>query len=418
MGEIIADIDKANKEAFNKLISSKPKLIGLGKAIDTVPGMKRKMILHSGPPVTWERMCGPMIGATIGAILFEGWVKDEKEAKEVAASGEIEFSPCHHHQAVGPMAGVVSPSMSVYVVENETYGNIAYSAMNDEWHWKSLRMGNFSKEVIEWLKYMEDVLAPALERAIKYRGPIDLKSIISQALHMGDEVHNRHRAATSLFFRIVSPAVVRTSDCLIAEQVLKAVDGNEFTFLNLSMAAAKASLDAARNIEGSTMVVAMARNGTEFGIQVSGLGDEWFTAPAEVPAHILFFPGFKRENANPDIGDSSITETAGTGGFAIAAGPAMIQLTGETVQEAVNRTLTMYEITLGENNAYTIPFLNFRGTPTGIDIRLVIEKNVLPFINTAVAHKEPGIGLIGAGIANPPMEVFKKAMLAFIKKYL
>lgn len=412
------DAEKANKEAFEKLTTSRPFLVGLTKAIDVVPGMKENMILHAGPPITWDKMCGPMKGAVVGAIFFEGWARDEEEALRIASSGEIEFSPCHDHQTVGPMAGVVSPSMSVYIVKNENFGNFAYSPMNDEWHWKSIRMGNYSDEVIEWLRYLEDVIAPGLRRAMKDYGPIDLKAIISQALHMGDEVHNRHKAATSIFFRMISLSIVKTSDLPTAEKIFKAIDENEFTFLNLSMAAAKASLDAARDVEGSTMVVAMARNGTEFGIQVSGLGNEWFTSPAEVPAHILYFPGFKREDANPDIGDSSITETAGTGGFAIAASPAMIQLTGETAQEAIDRTLAMYEITLGENNVYTIPFLNFRGTPTGIDIRLVIEKNILPFINTAVAHKEPGVGMIGAGIANPPIEVFKKAMFTFAKKYL
>lgn len=412
------DVDNANKEALNRLLSSKPKLMGMGKAIDVIPGMKKNMILHAGPPITWERMCGPMRGAVIGALIYEGLAKDEKQAEEIASSGEIEYSPCHHHQAVGPMAGIVSPSMSVYIVENETYGNRSFSAMNDEGFVKSLRMGAFSSDVIERLRWMEKVFYPALDRAIRFLSSIDLKNIIAQALQMGDEVHSRHKGATSLFFRIIAPAIVRTTpDPLEVEKVLKSIDGNDYTFLNLSMAAAKASLDAARNIEGSTMVVAMARNGTDFGIQVSGLGDEWFTAPAEVPPNALYFAGFTKEDANPDIGDSSITETAGLGGFAIGAAPAIVQFTGGTPKDALNKTVGMYEITIGENNVYQIPYLNFRGTPTGIDVKLVVEKGTIPFIDTAIAYKKPGIGLIGAGLADAPMEVFKKAMIAFIKKY-
>lgn len=411
------DIDKANKEAFTRLISSRPKLIGMGKAIDVIPGMKRNMILHAGPPVTWEKMCGPMKGAVIGALIYEGIASTPEEAEKIASSGEIEFSPCHHHNAVGPMAGIVSPSMPVYIIENETYGNKSYATMN-EGLGKVLRMGAYSPDVIERLKWMETVLYPTLERAIRYLVSIDLKNIIAQALHMGDEVHNRNRAATSLFYRAIAPAIVRTTnDAEIVEKVLKFIDGNDHSFLNISMASAKASLDAARNVEGSTMVVVMARNGTEFGIQLSGLGDEWFVTPAEVPPNALYFPGFTKEDANPDIGDSSITETAGTGGFAIGAAPAIVQFTGGTPQDAINKTLTMYEITIGENNAYQIPFLNFRGTPTGIDTRLVIEKGIPPFIDTGIAHKNPGVGQVGAGLVDAPMECFKKALIAFAKKY-
>ncbi len=411
------DVESANKEAFQRLINSRPKIVGMGKAIDLIPNMKKNMLLHAGPPISWDRMCGPMRGAVIGAILYEGWAKTEDEAERLAASGEIEFSPCHHHQATGPMAGVYSPSMPVFEVVNETYGNRAYTNMN-EGLGKVLRMGAFSSDVISRLKWMESELYPVLARAIEYLGSIDLKNILAQALHMGDEGHNRNRAGTSLLFRQLAPAIVKTTkEPDVVERVLKFIDGNDHFFLNLSMSTAKVSLDAARNIEGSTMVVVMARNGTDFGIQVSGLGDTWFTMPAEVPPNALYFPGFTKDDANPDIGDSSITETAGWGGFAIASAPAIVQFTGGTPMEAVNKTKLMYEITVGENNTYQIPYLNFRGTPTGIDIKLVVEKGIPPFIDTGIAHKKPGIGQVGAGLVDAPIEVFKKAFLAFVQKY-
>lgn len=411
------NIEKANKEALNRLLSAKTRLVGMGKAVDVVPGMKKNTILHAGPPITWDRMCGPQKGAVIGALIYEGIAKDESEAEIIASSNEIEFSPCHHHATVGPMAGIVSPSMPVYIVENEAFGNRAYATIN-EGLGKVLRMGAYSPDVIDRLKWMEEELFPVLDRAIRYLGSIDLKNIVAQALHMGDEVHNRNRGATSLFFRIIAPAIVRTTeDSIVIERVLRFIDANDHTFLNLSMASAKASLDPARNIEGSTMVVTMSRNGTDFGIQVAGLGDEWFTTPAEVPPNALYFAGFTKEDANPDIGDSSITETAGLGGFAIGAAPAIVQFTGGSPQEAIDRTLAMYEITIGENNMYQIPYLNFRGTPTGIDIRQVVEKGILPFIDTGIAHKKPGIGQVGAGLVDAPMEVFKKALIAFSKKY-
>ena len=411
------DIEKANNEALQRLLSARPKLVSMGKALELVPGMKEHMLLHAGPPITWDRMCGPMRGAVMGAILYEGWAKTPEEAEKLAASGKIEFSPCHHHQAVGPMAGVISPSMPVFEVVNETYGNKSYSNMN-EGLGKVLRMGAYSSDVIDRLKWMEKELYPTVKKAIEYLGGIDLKNLIAQAIQMGDECHNRNRAATSLLFRQLTPAIVKTTtDAETAERVLRFIDSNDHFFLNLSMATAKASLDAARNIEGSTMVVVMARNGTDFGIQVSGLGDEWFVGKAEVPPNALYFPGFTKDDANPDIGDSSITETAGWGGFAIAAAPAIVQFTGGTPQEALNKTRLMYEIAVGENNTYQIPYLNFRGTPTGIDISLVVEKGIVPFIDTGIAHKNPGVGQVGAGLVDAPMEVFIKALEGFVKKY-
>jgi len=412
----MVDIKKANEKALKKLLSAKPMWIDIQKAIDIIPAMKKNLILHAGPPVTWEKMCGPMKGAVIGALLYEGLAKTQEEAKEVAASNEIEFDPCHNHQTVGPMAGIVSASMPVIVTENEESGNLAFNTLN-EGIGKVLRMGAYSPEVIERLKWMENVLGPVLQKAIRKAGKIDLKNIIAQALHMGDELHNRSRAASYILFAKIAPYIIETMDDVNnAIEVLKFQEANIHSFLGFGMSSAKASLDVCKNIEGSTMVTVMARNGREFGIQVSGLGDEWFTAPAVVP-DVLLFPGFTKDDVNPDIGDSAIMETYGIGGFAIASAPAIIQFVGGTAKRSVTKTLEMYEIAIGENNVYQIPFLDFRGTPTGIDIVKVTEKNLPPFIDTGVAHKKPGIGQVGAGLVDAPMEVFKKAVIAFAKKY-
>lgn len=412
----MVDIEKANEKAFNTLLEARPMWVDIQKAIDIVPGMKKNLILHAGPPVTWDRMCGPQKGAVIGALIYEGLAKTPEESEKLAASGEIEFSPCHHHSTVGPMAGIVSASMPVIVTENEAHGNRAFNTLN-EGIGKVLRMGAYSPEVIERLKWLENVMAPVLQKAIKKAVKIDLKSIMATALQMGDELHNRSRAASYLLFAKISPFMLEANDNLHElNEVMKFMDANIHTFLGFAMSSGKASLDACKNIEGSTMVTVMARNGTDFGIQVSGLGDEWFTAPAPVP-DVLLFPGFTKDDVNPDIGDSAIMETYGLGGSAIAAAPAIIQFVGGTVKQSINRTLSMYEITIGENNVYQIPFLDFRGTPTGIDIRKVVEKGIPPFIDTGVAHKKPGIGQVGAGLVDAPMEVFKKAVVAFAKKY-
>ena len=405
-------IDAANAKALEIIQNGKPLLVGMGIARELIPGMHDDLILHAGPPITWDRMCGPMRGAVIGALIYEGRAKTASEAEALASSGRISYAPCHEHSAVGPMAGIISASMPVFVIKNERYGNLAYATQN-EGLGKVLRYGAFSAEVIERLKWMESVLYPTLKRAVEHLGQIDLMSLIAQALHMGDEVHNRNRAGTSLLIRQLAPALLKTmTNVENTARVLDFINGNDHFFLNLSMPAAKCILDPAMNIPNSSVCVTMARNGTDFGIRVSGLGTSWFTGPALVP-DALYFPGYTKADANPDIGDSAITETGGWGGFAIAAAPAIVQFVGGTAADALSYTHTMYEICAGESTRYQIPALDFRGTPLGIDVLKVVLKNITPFIDTGVAHKDPGVGQVGAGVVQAPPEPFMRACEAF-----
>ena len=399
------------------MMNASPVLVGIEEAGRVIPGMTGDMILHSGPPISWEKMCGTMQGAVIGALLYEGRAGNEQEARELAASGRITFSPCHEHSAVGPMAGIISPSMPVHVVENRNGGNRAYCTVN-EGLGKVLRFGAFSESVLQRLKWIETEFAPVLNKALELVGGIDLKLITAQAVQMGDECHNRNKAATSLFFKEIVPYMMRSGYPM--SQILGAIEfirTNDHYFLNLSMPACKSALDAACGIEKASIVTAMARNGVEFGIKVSGLGaDRWFTAPANYVQGLLF-PGYTPDDANPDLGDSAITETMGIGGFAIDASPAITQFVGGSVADAVNYTRSMYSITTAENNNYSLPPLDFKGTATGIDIVKVLENGIIPVINTGIAHKVPGIGQIGAGIVHPPRECFVKALEAFYECY-
>lgn len=407
-------IEKANKEAIEKILNGQPTLMGIGVAADEIPGMDKKTILHAGPPLTWDKMSGPLRGAIIGGLIYEGLATNEAEAIALAESGEIKFDPCHHHNSVGPMAGVVTASMPVWIIENKAYGNKAYCTLN-EGLGKVLRYGAYSEDVIARLNWIEKVLAPVLKEALALAGPIDLKTMIAQVIMMGDEGHNRNKAGTSLLIRELAPHIILTSfsnDDKAA--VLKFIHSNDHFFLNLTMPACKATLDPVEGIKYSTIVYTMARNGTEFGIRVAGLGDRWFTAPAEI-IDGLFFPGFTAEDANPDIGDSVITETTGIGGFAMAAAPAIVQFVGGTPQDAINYSKSMYEITEAENNTYKIPVLNFKGTATGINLLKVVETGILPIINTGIAHKDPGVGQVGAGLVRPPMKCFEDALEAFVE---
>lgn len=404
-------VEEANRKAFTAYLEAEPVLEGVALARETIPGMGERTLLHAGPPISWDKMCGPMQGAIIGAALLEGWASNASMARLLAASGEISFSPCHHHHAVGPMAGIVSPSMPVWIVRNAKGGNRAYSTLN-EGLGKVLRYGANSDDVLTRLRWMAATLAPALAAALRRAGPIELKPLMARALHMGDEMHNRNVAATALFMKqLVVPMLETSASARQAGEALAFLSGNDFFFLNIGMAACKSMLDAACDVPGSSLVTTMARNGVEFGIRLSGTGDAWFTAPAPV-VEGLYFSGYTRADAARDIGDSAITETAGIGGFAMAAAPAIVQFVGGTPQLAYANTLEMAEITMGRNAAFSLPQLDFQGTPAGIDARKVVDSGILPVINTGIAHRDPGVGQVGAGLTRAPAECFSKSVVA------
>ncbi len=410
------NIDQANREATDRMIEARPVLVGLGRALDVIPGMSEDLLLHAGPPISWERASGPMQGAIIGALIFEGRAQDAAEAERLVTSGQIRLEPCHHHRSVGPMAGVTSASMQVYIIENKAHGNFAYSNLN-EGYGKVLRYGAFDESVQARLRWMHDVMAPVLRDAIEASGGIDIRALLGEALHMGDEGHNRNKAGSILYLKALAPFVAKAAPTpQIAADILKAIGDNALSVLNPVMAACKAAADAAHGIEGSTIVTAMARNGTDFGIRVSGLGERWFTAASQIPRG-LYFPGFSADDANRDIGDSTITETAGIGGFAMATAPAIVTFVSGSPKDAINTTMEMFEITFAEHKYFTMPALDFRGTPTGIDIRKVVETGITPRINTGIAHKLAGVGQVGAGLVRPPMEIFEEALVAFAEEY-
>ena len=404
-------VERANAIAYANYLAAQPMLIDVDLARNHIPVLRDRVLLHAGPPISWEQTCGPMQGAAIGAVLFEGWAASVAAARKLLDSGAIAFESTHDHATVGPMAGVVSPSMPVWVVENASAGNRAYCTFN-EGLGKALRFGANSTEVIKRLQWMAAVLAPALKATLTKLGPLELKPMMAQALQMGDELHNRNAAASSLLLKKLVPAALRCKfDQTKMADAMTAIANNDHFFLNLSMAACKAMLDSAHNVPNSSMVTAMSRNGVRFGIRLSGTGARWFEAAAPI-VHGLYFPTYGPEHAAPDMGDSSITETAGLGGFAMATAPAIVQFVGGTPDDAIANTREMTHITLGRNNAFTLPAMNFTGTPAGIDARKVLDTNILPIINTGIAHREAGVGQIGAGITRAPLECFAQAIVA------
>jgi Protein of unknown function (DUF1116) len=400
----------ANLEALARVQRSRAHLVDVLPAHEAL-GLEPGEFLHAGPPIEWERTSGPLRGALIGAAAFEGLVDDPQDAATLFDRGRLSLQPCHDRGAVGPMAGVVSRSMWMFVLADPATGRHAYCSLN-EGLGAVLRYGAYAPAVIDRLRWMSDVLGPILQAAVRAAGPVDVTAILAQMVQMGDEAHNRNRAGTLMLLRDLLPAMVESEfPAADVAAVARFIGGNDHFFLNLAMPACKLALDSARGIPGSTMVVAMARNGTDFGIQVAGTDGAWFTAPAQVPQG-LFLGDYGPDDANPDIGDSAITETAGLGGFAMAAAPAIVRLVGGTVADALANTRRMYEITLGEHLVFAVPVLDFRGTPLGIDVTKVVRTGILPQINTGMAGKVAGTGQVGAGLVTPPQSIFVSALHA------
>jgi hypothetical protein len=369
-------------------------------------------MLHAGPPIEWQRMCGPLKGAVCGAIVFEGWAADLASAERLVAGGGVEFAPNHHFGAVGPMTGITTRSMPLLVVENRGFGNRAVCALN-EGLGKVMRFGGNDAEVLARLAWLRDEFGPLLGNAMRTMGGVALNPLIARGLAMGDEMHQRNVACSSLLLRMLAPAMARVGQNL--PRAFEFMGGNDQFFLNIAMAMGKAILDPARGTESSTIVTAMSRNGTDFGIRVAGLGDAWFTAPVEMPQG-LYFPGYSAADANPDIGDSAILEAVGLGAFAMAAAPAVAGFVGAGgFAEAVACTRAMSEISAARNPKWGIPALEFAGTPTGIDVRRVVETGIAPAINTGIAHRLPGVGQVGAGVARAPLACFEKALVALAR---
>ena len=409
-------IEDANATALKRMLAGDPVLVDVIPASEAIPALRDKMILHAGPPIAWSRMCGPMRGAIMGIAVFEGWADDLEDAGEKAAAGAFDFHPNHHFDAVGPMTGMTTLSQPLMVVENKAFGNRAYCAVN-EGLGKVMRFGGNDDEVLARLRWLRDDFGPALGRALRHMGGVPLKNLVARGLTMGDEMHQRNVACSGLTLRALSPALAETAESTQSlAKALGFIGGNDQFFLNIAMAMGKAIMDPVRDIDAASVVTAMCRNGTDFGIRVSGTGDQWFTAPVEMPEG-LYFPGFTERDANPDMGDSTIVETIGLGGFAMGAAPAVAGFVGAgAASEAGNYTRTMGEITLSENPEWTIPSMDYQGVPTAIDIRLVVETGLAPTINTGIAHREPGVGQVGAGVVRAPMACFEQALRAFAER--
>jgi uncharacterized protein DUF1116 len=411
------EIQKANDEALARMLAAEPVLVDVRRAGELIPALDAgRLMLHAGPPIEWARMCGPLRGAICGAIVFEGWAGDLESAERLAASGGVTFAPNHHHGAVGPMTGVTTRSMPLLVVENRAFGNRATCAIN-EGLGKVMRFGGNDAEVLARLAWLRDDFGPLLGAALRAAGGIALNPIIARGLAMGDEMHQRNVACTSLLLRVLAPALSRAGKEASLTKAFEFISGNDQFFLNVAMAMGKSITDPAQGIPHSTVVTVMCRNGTDFGVRVAGLGERWFTAPVEMPQG-LYFPGFSAADANPDMGDSAILETIGLGAFSMAAAPAVAGFVGAGgFADAVRYTRAMSEITLGRHPKWTIPALEFSGTPAGIDIRRVVESGVAPAINTGIAHRKPGVGQVGAGVARAPLACFEQALKAFSSQW-
>lgn len=376
-----------------------------------MPALGEHDFLHAGPPLEgWHEACGALRGAVIGTILYRGFARNPEDAEAFAAAG-IRLAPAHDHNALGTFGGVITRQTPVIVVRDHSTGAFAFAALN-EGRGKAMRYGSYDGDTLARLKWMETDLAQMLGQAIRLSGGIDLFEIMSQALHMGDDCHSRQRASSALFVSRVAPFLCECGfPAKDLTRLFQFLSQNDFFFLPLAMAAAKSALISVEGIPHSTLVTTMAFNGVRCGIRVSGHGARWWTAPVEPPQG-QYFQGYGPDDAGPIIGDSEITETLGLGAFAMAGAPVLARYVGGTIEQATRFTLEMYKITVGEHPRFTIPALEFRGTPFGIDARCVVGTGIAPVFNTGIAHHLAGIGQIGAGYSRAPIACFRQAIEA------
>ncbi len=406
----------ANKQTFDRLVKADPVVVDVRPAIEVVPGLDRNTILTSGPPLAWPGYTGGQREAIVGGALFEGLAGSRDEAIAKLDRGQIKVAGCHDFGCVGSLAGIYTASMPVFVVENRAAGNVGFCNMYEGSNPRRLNYGVYDEGVRERLLFVQNEVVPVVAEAVRRCGGIALKPIMKRALTMGDELHSRNAAAALLFLREMVPSLLAMagSGSEPITRAVKAVTDDQYFFLRLSMAAAKATADAARNIERSSVVTAMAFNCQGFAIRVSGLGDTWYTGPhATVQAKL--FEGHSEDEIAWMGGESIITETVGLGGFAQAAAPALQNYQGGSYEPMIARNKELYAITVGENPDYLIAALGYRGTPTGIDIFKVIESAVLPVMDIGVAGRDGG--QIGAGIVRAPMACFKAAAAAYRQRY-
>lgn len=409
-------IDEANEEIVQRMRKAQPILVDVKYAKEVIPELShgKKIILHAGPPIKFENMTGPMQGSCIGAMLFEGWATDQADALRQLESGEVEFMPCHHVNAVGPMGGITTQNFPVFVVQNALDDTEGYCIMN-EGIGNVLRFGANNEEVITRLEWMRDVLGPVLGQALRaIDGGLNTSIMIARAIGMGDEFHQRNIAASLVFLKEVAPIITQLDiDEKDKQDTLQFLADTDQFFLNIAMATGKVVVDYARKVQKGTVVTTMARNGENFGIRIAALGDQWFTAPVNTP-NGLFFTGYSEEDANADIGDSAITETIGLGGSAMIAAPGVTRFIGAGgFEDAVRISNEQAKIVVGQNPNWSIPTWDFRGANLGIDIRKVVETGIEPIINTGIAHKKAGVGQVGAGTVTAPVAAFEKALIAY-----
>lgn len=407
---------QANQEAFERLVGADPVLVDVRPAGEVVPGFTPNTILTSGPPMPWSEYAGGQRNAVLYGALFEGLAGTVEEAEERIAAGEIVVEPCQHHACVGSVAGIYTASMSVFVVENRDRGNRAFCNFYEGESRRRLNYGVWGDDVRERLEFVEEVLAPITGEAVRRAGGVELKPLMARALRMGDELHSRNTAATLLFSRELFPWLLELSGAMRrqVEETIRFYGASDYFFLRVSMAAAKASVDAAAGVEASSMTVAMSLSCKEYGIRVSGLGDEWFRGPPPVVEGKYFEP-FTADDLVWMGGESLITETAGLGGFAQACAFPLQAYQGGSPEVMIRNNQEMYQITVGEHKDYLIPYFGFRGTPVGIDVFKVVETGILPVIDGGLAGKDGG--QIGAGVLRAPRECFEKAAAAYEERY-
>ena len=414
MNNIRTQIDEANEVVMNILLNGQPTWVDVRPALEVIPEFKKNLLLHAGPPIQPQDIVLALRNTLCGAALHEGLAKTFDEAWKMIEKGEILIDSAQDYSCSCGAAMVTSASTPVLVGKDTVFGGEGFSAIHPGSTPRCLRWGYYDDDIEKNLSWFCDIYGPALGEAVRNTGGINMRAIMSRTAGMGDENHVRQTASSFALVLNLIPEVLKL-DIPQRDDVIRAlVDCSEKFYLHVLMAGIMGVLKSAKNIPMSTIMIAMGGNGTEFGLQFCGTGNQWFTVKAPKILGQFLNPTWTEEEMCGYLGDSCVTEIYGLGGLSAISGPAFVRLTGGSFADAKKRTEDARAICLGEHKFAPVPWDDYRGFPVGVDMRKVVATTILPTSHGGSTRLVGGQG--GAGSILIPSECFKQGLRAFHAK--
>ncbi|MEA3117741.1 MAG: hypothetical protein QOI13_1011 [Paraburkholderia sp.] len=392
----------ANRLAVERIAATEPVLTGCERA-SVALGLADGELGHAGPPfASAAEIPAPVLNALTGAVLHERWAGNREAARAMIMRGEIRLRANHDLGTVSPMTGVVRPRQTVMRIENRAGSGVAHATLAEAGR-RVLRFGFYDEAVAAGLDHLDQVVGPALARALP-AGGLPLLPLIAEGVALGDDVHQRNIGGMYAFVRQLSDLETSLRAWLL---------GNPQHFLNYAMAGAKLALDRAHDIPDSSIVTAISRNGVSCGVRIAGCGERWFTAPASFPDGGFFAPHTPLD-AQGDLGDSAIMEAYGLGGTIAHCSPELARLMQQDWQAASAVGHRMRSLFDSAHPTIAPALAGEAGAGLGLDAQRVVDAGEPIRIHTGIAHRDGVTGWIGIGVATASVACFDAALRALV----